>query len=87
MARDEQVKSSGAAIDEVMQKLQAVMSSLVNTIQNVQVDKLTILPGTDGRSADAVRLVEELKASVDVDIPALLKSFASRGGSLPAPSE
>ena len=71
----------------LMQKLQAVMSSLVNTIQNVQVDKLTILPGTDGRSADAVRLVEELKASVDVDIPALLKSFASRGGSLPAPSE
>jgi flotillin len=63
----------------LMQKLQAVMSSLVNTIQNVQVDKLTILPTGNGRVSDTVRLVEELKAGVDVDVPTLLKSFANKG--------
>lgn len=79
-------QSGGEAARDIflMQKLQAVMSSLVDTIQNVQVDKLTILPGSDGRVADSVRLVEELKAGVDVDIPALLKSFASRGAVSPS---
>lgn len=82
-------QSGGTAARDIflMQKLQAVMSSLVDTIQNVQVDKLTILPGSDGRVADSVRLVEELKAGVDVDIPELLKSFASRGASGSTASE
>ncbi len=62
----------------LMQKLQVVMASLVDTIQNVQVDKLTILPTGNGRVSDSVRLVEELKAGVDVDLPALLKSFVSK---------
>lgn len=82
-------QSGGKAARDIflMQKLQAVMSSLVDTIQNVQVDKLTILPGSDGRVADSVRLVEELKAGVDVDIPALLKSFASRGAVAPSSTD
>ena len=44
-------QSGGNAARDIflMQKLQAVMSSLVHTIQNVEVDKLTILPGSDGR--------------------------------------
>jgi flotillin len=68
----------------LMQKLQVVMASLVNTIQNVQVDHLTILPGANGRVTDTVRLVEELKAGVGVDLPELLKAFANKGsGSAP----
>jgi len=68
----------------LMQKLQAVMASLVNTIQDVEVDKLTILPSASGRVGETVRLVEELKAGVDVDLPALLKAFANKGsGSTP----
>ena len=62
----------------LMQKLQGVMSSLVDTIQNVQVDKLTILPSSDGRISETVRLIEELKAGVDVDLPKLLKQFVAK---------
>lgn len=80
---DEMIKTwqsgDGAARDIfLMQKLQVVMSSLVDTIQKVQVDKLTILPSSDGRISDTVRLVEELKAGVDVDLPKLLKQFVTK---------
>ena len=73
-------KSGEASAREIflMQKLQNIMKGLVKTIQQVHVDKLTLLPSGGGRTAESVRLVEELKAGVDVDIPALLKSWASK---------
>jgi flotillin len=76
-------QAGGSAARDIflMQKLQVVMASLVDTIQDVQVDKLTILPTGNGRVSDSVRLVEELKAGVDVDLPALLKSFVSKEAS------
>ena len=55
-----------------MQKLQGVMSSLVDTIQGVQVDRLIILPNSNSSAANSVRLVEELKAGIGVDIPEIL---------------
>jgi len=68
----------------LMQKLQPVMQSLVSTINEVKVDKITVLP-SDGGGGDtarkAVRLVEELKGAIGVDLPKLLESAASRGGS------
>ena len=60
----------------LMQKLQSVMSSLVDTIQGVHVDKLTILPGNEGTAAQSAKLVEELKAGIGVDLPAIVNRVA-----------
>jgi len=57
----------------LMQKLQGVMGSLVDTIDEVKVDRITVLPGNpDSRAQQAVTLVEELKAGVGIDVPKLL---------------
>ena len=64
----------------LMQKLEKVMTSLVGTISQMKVDKITVLPGSGGHGASAARLTEELKASVGVDLPGLvnkLGGFAS----------
>jgi len=60
----------------LMQKLQNLMSSLVGTIDQVKIDKVTVLPAgqSDGTSAKAVRMVEELKGALGVDLPKLLES-------------
>ncbi len=53
----------------LMQKLEKVMTALVGTIQDVRVDRITVLPkGGGGRAASAVTLVEELKAGIGVDL-------------------
>ena len=61
-----------------MQKLQGLMASLVGTIDHVKVDKVTVLPSAspDGTATKAVRLVEELKGALGVDLPRLLESAA-----------
>jgi hypothetical protein len=60
-----------------MQKLNTVMGQLVSTVGTVKVDKITMLP-KDGSGGDtarrAVRLVEELKGAIGVDLPQLLES-------------
>jgi flotillin len=65
----------------LMQKLQVVMNSLVGTIGDIRVDRLTMLPptegGAEGTARSAVRLVEELKGAIDVDLPALLEAATS----------
>ena len=67
----------------LMQKLQSVMTSLVSTIDDVKIDKVTMLPGTaDSTATKAVRLVEELKGALGVDLPALVDKAAS-GRALP----
>lgn len=64
----------------LMQKLNGVMEQLVSTVGTVKVDKITMLPkgGDGGGSGDtarrAVRLVEELKGAIGVDLPQLLAS-------------
>jgi len=68
-------KSGGDSARDIflMQKLQGVMGSLVDTIDHVHVDRLTVLPGDKNSTAQrAVTLVEELKAGVGVDVPKLL---------------
>lgn len=68
----------------LMQKFQAVLDALVQTIGAVKVDKLTMLPGNDGAgdatSIQAVRLVEELKGALGVDLPKMLTDVTSRSG-------
>jgi flotillin len=61
----------------LMQKLNAVMSQLVSTVGTVRVDRITMLPRGDGggdTARTAVRLVEELKGALGVDLPRLLES-------------
>lgn len=63
----------------LMQKLQTLMSSLVSTIETVNVDKITVLPNQSNSAAvKAVTLVEELKGALGVDIPELLNAAATR---------
>ena len=69
----------------LMQKLQALMDSLVGTISDVEINRLTVLPSDNGRAAQSVRLVEELRAGIGVDLPKLLTDFSqSRGAPAPA---
>ncbi len=56
----------------LMQKLQAVMARLVDTIQEVKVDRITVLPEGSSRAGNAAKLVEELKAGVGVDLPKIV---------------
>lgn len=70
----------------LMQKLQVVMNSLVDTIGEVKVDRITMLPapteGAETTARSAVRLVEELKGAIGVDLPKLIESAATgRSGS------
>jgi len=62
----------------LMQKLQGLMSSLVDTIDQVKIDRITMLPNnSDSTASRAVTLVEELKAGVGVDLPKLLDRVTS----------
>ncbi len=68
----------------LMQKMQTLMTSMVSTIDQVEIDRVTVLPrgqGSDGSAARAVRLVEELKATLGVDLPQLLERAVARGES------
>ena len=61
----------------LMQKLQSVMSSMVSSIESIEVDKVTVLPASkffDSTGANLARLNEEVRASVGVDIPALIEA-------------
>lgn len=76
-------KESGDSARDIflMQKLQSILASLIDTVGHVRVDRLTMLPSGDdsgGTAKQAVRLVEELKGSIGVDIPKLLEDFAKR---------
>jgi flotillin len=74
----------------LMQKLQTLLTSLTNTLETVEVDRLTVLPGSNSAGVQAVRITEELKGALGVDLPKLLSVVADRGGmgsSLKTPSE
>ncbi len=51
----------------LMQKLQSVMSSLVETIQTVSVDRISYLPAT-AHVTQGIQLVEQVKAAFGVDL-------------------
>ncbi len=71
----------------LMQKLQAVMGALVDTIGEVKIDKITMLPGDGGApnstAVQAVKLVEELKGALGVDLPKLLETAVGADGKKP----
>ncbi len=75
----------------LMQKLEKMLSSLVGTIQGIHVGRLTMLPsGADSTSTRAVRLVEELKGALGVDLPAAFDRLTATEeptpGSAPKPA-
>lgn len=62
-------------------KLEPLMKHLISTIGDLHVDRLTVLPGSNGGSSglggNLLRLNEELKASMGVDVSRLLPSVAT----------
>ena len=61
----------------LMQKLQVLLGRLVSTIDDVRIDRVTVLPASgDSQAQKAVRLVEELRGSLGVDLPAVLERFS-----------
>lgn len=61
----------------LMQKLNVVMGAMAETIGQVKVDKLTMMPSSNGggdTAMNTVRLVEELKGALGVDLPKMLEA-------------
>lgn len=74
-------KEAGDQAREIflMQKLQPIVDAMAQTIGQVKVERLTMLPPGDaaGTGRQAARLVEELKGAVGVDLPEVLERLAS----------
>jgi flotillin len=73
-------KQGGKSAHDIflMQKMQVLMESLVGTITDVKVDRVTLLPGDgDSTAQRAVTLVEELKAGVGIDIPEVINRLTA----------
>lgn len=73
-------KAAGADARDVflMQKLPVLVSSLVETIQEVKVDRVSYLPGpgADPALAQPARLLEGAKTAFGVDLPGLVDRLA-----------
>lgn len=63
----------------LMQKLQSVMSSLVETIQAVKVDRISYLPA-NARVAQGIQLVEQVKAAFGVDLAKVVARLGAPEG-------
>jgi len=73
-------KQGGKSAHDIflMQKMQVLMDSLVGTITDVKVDRVTLLPNDgDSTAQKAVTLVEELKAGVGIDIPEVVNRLTT----------
>jgi flotillin len=62
----------------LMQKLQSVMSSLVETIQSVRVDRVAYLPAS-ARVTQGIQLVEQMKAAFGVDLAKVVERLGAPG--------
>lgn len=70
----------------LMQKLQNTLGSLVETIGDVRVDKLTVLPPDAGTSArTALTLNEEVKGAIGLDMAQVLERLGGRVGATTPP--
>ena len=69
----------------LMQKLDQVLTSLVGTIHDIQVDRFTMLPaGGQSKTKETVQWVEELKGALGVDLPAAITRFTDGPATTPA---
>lgn len=63
----------------LVQKLQGMLDQLVNTIQAVKVDRITMLPPDSGVSArKMIALSEEVKGATGLDLPRLAEKLIER---------
>ncbi len=70
----------------VMEKLRTLIGLLVGTIDNVKVDKLTVVGDGSGNAAgQAASLLEQLKSAGDVDLPALVKRLGVGASAIAPP--
>ncbi|MBV1856992.1 MAG: flotillin family protein, partial [Nannocystaceae bacterium] len=70
----------------VMEKLRTLIGLLVGTIDNVKVDKLTVVGDGSGNAAGQVAsLLEQLKSAGDVDLPALVKRLGVGASAIAPP--
>ena len=68
----------------LMQKLQTVMSSLVETIGSVKVDRVAYLPAS-AKVAQGVQLVEQVKAAFGVDLAKVVGRLGAPEAGTPGP--
>ena len=68
----------------LMQKLQPVMSSLVETIREVKVDRVAYLPAS-AKVAQGVQLVEQVRAAFGVDLAKVVAQLGAPAEGKPAP--
>lgn len=72
----------------VMEKLRTLISIMVGTVHQLKVDQLTVVGDgkSEGSTAGQVAsLIEQLKAAGNVDVPALLKRFATGAAAVQPP--
>jgi len=91
-------KKAGSSARDVflMQKLESVLQTLLSTIRDVQVNRLTVVdtrngsegPGKPGFDvAKATSTVEQVRAALGVDLPRLLEKLGDRAtAAVPAPA-
>ncbi|MEN9786748.1 MAG: hypothetical protein RLZZ299_2012 [Pseudomonadota bacterium] len=68
-------KAGGEAARDIflVQKFHGTLDRMVSTIQDVRIDRVTVLPREDGTSARrAVTLSEELRGALGIDVPGML---------------
>ncbi len=70
-------KEAGPAARDLflIQKLQPVTAALMSTVGNVKIDKFTVLPPGDSGGRALVRLNEEVKGALGVDLAAAVDRF------------
>ncbi len=60
----------------MLEKLRTLVGIMVGTVNNVHVDKLTVVgdgeAGTRATAGQVASLMEQLKSAADIDLPALL---------------
>jgi flotillin len=74
-------QAAGPAARDVflVQKLDVMLRTLMSTVGDVKVDRVTMLPGGASRARSTVQFVEEMKAALGVDLAAVAERIGARG--------
>lgn len=82
-------KEGGEAARDIflMQKLQAVLSALVETIQGIKIERVAYLPAGGGPFNQSLQAVQQLKSAFGVDLPKLVENLSGREAATSVPVE
>jgi len=70
----------------VMEKLRTLIGIVVGTVDNVKVDKLTVVGDNAASAGQVASLLEQLKSAGDVDLPALVKRLGVGSAAVSPPA-